>query len=59
VLALVLFPAAFVVTGLLNLWVLFVPVTRRLSAFFLGTTIPGIMLALAYAYLWRIGPFAH
>ncbi len=59
VLALVLFPAAFAVTALLNLWVLFAPVTRRISAFLLGGAIPAAMLALGYAYLWRVGPFAH
>lgn len=57
VLALVLFPAALVAAGLLNTWVLFLSLRKRLSAFVLGTVVPVIGLVLAYAYLWRIGPF--
>jgi hypothetical protein len=59
VLALVLFPIAFVVTGLLNTGVLFLSLRSRLSAFFLGLVVPVIVLILAYAYLWRVGPFQH
>ncbi len=59
VLALVLFPIAFVVTGLLNTGVLFLSLRSRLSAFCLGLVVPVIVLVLAYAYLWRIGPFQH
>jgi hypothetical protein len=59
VLVLVLFPVGFFVGALLNCWVLFAPVTRRLSAFLLGAAVPALMLALGYAYLWRQGPFAH
>lgn len=59
VLLLVLFPVGFFVGALLNCWILFAPVTRRLSAFLLGTIVPALMLVLAYAYLWHIGPFAR
>jgi hypothetical protein len=59
VLFLVLFPIGFVVGALLNCRVLFAPATRRLSAFLSGTIVPALMLVLAYAYLWRQGPFAH
>jgi hypothetical protein len=57
VLALILFPIAFVVAGLLNNGVLFLSLRSRLSAFFLGLVAPVIVLAFSYAYLWRIGPF--
>ncbi len=59
VLALVLFPIAFVVTGLLNTVVLFLSLRSRLSALFLGLVVPVIVLVFSYAYLWRIGPFQH
>lgn len=59
VLVLVLFPSGLVAAGLLNTWVLFVSLRNRLSAFLLGTVVPAIGLVLAYAYLWRIGPFQH
>lgn len=59
VLVLVLFPIGIVVGALLNCWVLFAPVTRRLSALLLGTIVPALLLILGYAYLWRVGPFAH
>lgn len=59
VLALVLFPIAFVVTGLLNTGILFLSLRSRLNAFFFGLVVPAIVLVLAYAYLWRIGPFQH
>lgn len=59
VLFLVLFPVGFVVGALLNCWLLFASVTRRLSAFLLGAIVPALLLVLAYAYLWHVGPFAH
>jgi hypothetical protein len=59
VLLLVLFPAGFAVGALLNCWVLFAPVIRRLSAFLLGAIVPALMLVLGYAYLWHVGPFAR
>lgn len=59
VLALVLFPIAFVVSGLLNTGVLFLSLRSRLNTFFLGLVVPVIVLVLSYAYLWRIGPFQH
>ena len=59
VLALIGFPAILLATTLLNVWVLFVPLTRRLSAFLLGAALPGLSLALAYSYLWRIWPFTR
>jgi hypothetical protein len=59
VLVLVLFPIGFVTAAVLNIWVLFVSLRNRLSAFLLGTVVPMIALVLAYAYLWRIGPFQH
>ena len=58
VLALVLFPVAFVASGLLNVWVLFVPLNRRMAAFVLGAVVPGLLLVCAYLYLWRLWPFA-
>lgn len=59
VLALVLFPTGLLASGLLNIWVLFVPIRRPASAFILGAAVPAIMLFLAYSYLWRTGPFTH
>lgn len=59
VLALVLFPAGFVAVALLNTWVLFPALRSRLGAFTLGTFVPAVGLVLAYAYLWRLGPFRH
>lgn len=59
VLFLVLFPAGFVITAVLNTWVLFVPLRHRISAFLLGSIGPAIGLALAYAYQWRTWPFQH
>ncbi len=53
------FPVVFVVAGLMNIWVLFAPVTRRLSAFLLGLIVPVLALMLEYAYLWHIGPFSR
>ena len=29
------------------------------TAFLLGTIVPVLLLILGYAYLWRVGPFAH
>lgn len=59
VLFLVLFPVGFVIAAVLNTWVLFVPLRHRLIAFLLGTIVPAIGLALAYAYQWQIWPFHH
>ena len=59
VLALVLFPIAFVFTGILNEGVLFLSLRSRLGAFILGLVVPGIVLVIAYGYLWRIGPFQY
>ena len=59
VLALIGFPVALLATTLLNVWVLFVPLRRRLSAFLLGAVLPALSLVLAYAYLWRFWPFAR
>ena len=53
------FPAVFVVAALLNIWVLFAPVTRRASAFLLGSIFPALALIIEYAFLWNIGPFAR
>lgn len=53
------FPAGFVVAGLLDIWVLFAPVARRLSAFLLGLIFPALALMFEYAYLWHIGPFSR
>lgn len=52
-----IFPAGFVVAGLLNIWVLFAPVRRRVSAFLLGSFLPVLALVIEYAFLWNIGPF--
>lgn len=57
VLLLVLLPAGLVAAGVLNLGLLFVPLPSRRRAFVLGAIAPAIGLALAFAYLWRIGPF--
>jgi hypothetical protein len=59
VLALILFPVMFVVSAFLNLWVIFVPLSRRASAFALGAIVPGVMLVLAYSYLWGTWPLTH
>lgn len=59
VLMLVLFPAGFVAAGLLNTWVLLVSLQTRVSVFLIGTIVPAVALVLAYAYLWRTGPFQH
>jgi hypothetical protein len=53
------FPAAFVAAGLLNIWVLFAPLTRRASAFLLGAIFPALALVIEYAFLWHVGPFAR
>lgn len=53
------FPAGFAVSGLLNLWVFFASISHRVSAFLLGLVFPVLALVLEYAFLWRIGPFAH
>ncbi|MCC7486408.1 MAG: hypothetical protein IT529_15655 [Burkholderiales bacterium] len=54
-----IFPAGFVVSGLLNIWVLFAPVRRRVSAFLAGSAVPAAALIVEYAFLWNIGPFAR
>ena len=59
VLALVLFPIAFVVTALLNAGLVFLPLRTRLVTFLLGLVVPAIVLVLSYGYLWRVGPFQH
>ena len=59
VLTLILLPAGVVATVVLNCWILFVPVPTRLQAFLLGSVVPAVGVALAYAYLWRVGPFGY
>lgn len=59
VLALVLFPIAFVVTALLNAGLVLLPLRCRLGIFLLGLVVPAIMLAISCGYLRRVGPYQH